>query len=59
MPEHDPENDANHSYPGPAGLQQKPWMKLVSTVVVLGIPWIWRKVRHKKGDKKCGSGSAR
>lgn len=26
---------------------QKPWMRLVSAFVTLGIPWIWRKVTKK------------
>lgn len=26
---------------------QKPWMRLVSAIVTLGIPWIWRKVTKK------------
>jgi len=26
---------------------QKPWMRIVSAIVTLGIPWIWRKVIKK------------
>ncbi len=26
---------------------QKPWMRIVSAFVTLGIPWIWRKVTKK------------
>ena len=36
--------DENKSQPY---TEQKPWMRLVSAIITLGIPWIWRKVTKR------------